>query len=71
MRSPGWVDEVAAFIETTEPAHQPRERAVPCQRCSKPTGEVHAVCTACGPETCPSCAPNVIVALREAASSNA
>lgn len=38
-------------------AHQPRERAVPCQRCRKPTFEVHAICTACGPATCEHCSP--------------
>jgi predicted amidophosphoribosyltransferase len=27
--------------------HQPRERAVPCQRCEQPTGSYHAVCAAC------------------------
>lgn len=27
--------------------HQPRERAVPCRVCHRPTPDHHAICTAC------------------------
>lgn len=37
--------------------HQPRERAVRCLSCGKPTFEVHAICVDCGPGACDRCAP--------------
>lgn len=43
-----------------ETVHQPRERPVPCRRCSRPTMAVHAVCRNCAPtttSTCSRCAP--------------
>lgn len=38
--------------------HQERDHAVRCTRCQRPTWEVHGVCAACGPVTCPVCAPD-------------
>ncbi len=36
-------------------SHQPRDKAVSCTGCGKPTWEFHARCAACGVSTCERC----------------
>jgi hypothetical protein len=48
------VSAVAASDETSL-GHQPRESAVPCSGCQRPTWNFHARCNRCWPVTCPRC----------------